>query len=158
MSDPKDHAASESEYMDPELAAQSDAALVVAVGRYDEGALRELYRRHGDAVYGLANRVICDRHIAEEILQDTFVRLWNSPEKFDSERGTLRTYLLRMTHSRSVDRIRSEQARRDRQKNQDSSGTFDSAYHLAPSEPVAIDRPSISQGRTTMATRTESLL
>ena len=77
---------------------------------------RELYRRHGDAVFGLANRVICDRHIAEEVLQDTFVRLWNSPERFDPERGTLRTYLLRMTHSRSVDRIRSEQARRDREE------------------------------------------
>lgn len=102
--------------MDPELAALSDAALVVAVGRYDEAALRELYRRHGDAVFGLANRVICDRHIAEEVLQDTFVRLWNSPERFDPERGTLRTYLLRMTHSRSVDRIRSEQARRDREE------------------------------------------
>ncbi|HBX11159.1 MAG TPA: RNA polymerase subunit sigma [Candidatus Microthrix parvicella] len=116
VSDPDGHAASEYEQMDPELAAQSDAALVVAVGRYDEGALRELYRRHGDAVYGLANRVICDRHIAEEVLQDTFVRLWNSPEKFDSERGTLRTYLLRMTHGRSVDRIRSEQARRNREE------------------------------------------
>lgn len=116
MSDPTGHAASEYEYMDPELSPHSDAALVVAVGRYDEGALRELYRRHGDAVYGLANRVICDRHIAEEVLQDTFVRLWKSPEKFDPERGTLRTYLLRMTHSRSVDRIRSEQARRDREE------------------------------------------
>ena len=98
--------------MDPELAALSDAALVVAVGRYDEAALRELYRRHGDAVFGLANRVICDRHIAEEVLQDTFVRLWNSPERFDPERGTLRTYLLRMTHSRSVDRIRSDREER----------------------------------------------
>ena len=98
--------------MDPELAALSDAALVVAVGRYDEAALRELYRRHGDAVFGLANRVICDRHIAEEVLQDTFVRLWNSPERFDPERGTLRTYLLRMTHSRSAwEMIRSDNIR-----------------------------------------------
>ena len=132
MSDPRGHAGSEYEQMDPELAALSDAALVVAVGRYDEAALRELYRRHGDAVFGLANRVICDRHIAEEVLQDTFVRLWNSPERFDPERGTLRTYLLRMTHSRSVDRIRSEQARRDREERHE--------VDLATTRPADIER------------------
>ena len=126
--------------MDPELAALSDAALVVAVGRYDEAALRELYRRHGDAVFGLAHRVICDRHIAEEVLQDTFVRLWDSPERFDPERGTLRTYLLRMTHSRSVDRIRSEQARRDREERHESdlSTTRPPADELSTSERDAI--------------------
>jgi RNA polymerase sigma-70 factor (ECF subfamily) len=116
MSDPDGHSASKDEPMDQKRVGLSDAALVVAVGRYDEEALRELYRRHGDAVYGLANRVICDRHIAEEVLQDTFVRLWNNPERYDPERGSLRTYLLRITHGRSVDRIRSEQARRDREE------------------------------------------
>ena len=102
--------------MDPELAALSDAALVVAVGRYDGAGLRELLRRHGGAVFGLEVLAIGRMRYDAEVLQDTFVRLWNSPERFDPERGTLRTYLLRMTHSRSVDRIRSEQARRDREE------------------------------------------
>jgi RNA polymerase sigma-70 factor, ECF subfamily len=93
----------------------SDAALVLAVARYDEAALRELYERHGRAVFGLAARVVGDQAVAEEVLQDVFVRLWDRPERFDPERGELKSFLLRESHSRAVDRLRSDAARRRRE-------------------------------------------
>jgi RNA polymerase sigma-70 factor, ECF subfamily len=93
----------------------SDSNLVVGVGRWYEPALAEIYRRHGGAVHGLARRVLRNRALAEEVTQDIFLDLWMQPEKFDAQRGTLRSYLLQRTHGKSVDHIRSEVARRKRE-------------------------------------------
>jgi RNA polymerase sigma-70 factor (ECF subfamily) len=99
-----------------ELRDASDAALVVAIGRWREDALAEVYRRHAGASYALARRLLNDRELAEEVLQEVFLRLWNTPERFDSERGSLRAYLLAQTHGRAVDLLRSETARRRREE------------------------------------------
>lgn len=97
-------------------AEQSDSALVVSIGRWDEQALEELYRRHGGAVYGLARRVLRNDTLAEEVTQEVFVRLWNQPERFDGEKGTLRAFLLAQSHRRAVDVVRSEEARTKREQ------------------------------------------
>ncbi len=94
----------------------SDAALVVAIGRYRQEALAEAYRRHAGAVFALARRLLVDRALAEEVVQEVFLRLWNAPERFDPERGSLRAYLLAQTHGRSVDLLRSETSRRRREE------------------------------------------
>ncbi len=93
----------------------SDTALVVAIGRYHESALAEAYRRHGGAVYGLAKRLLREVAPAEDIVQEVFLRLWSSPERFDPDRGSLRSFLLAQTHGRAVDRLRSDHSRRDRE-------------------------------------------
>jgi RNA polymerase sigma-70 factor, ECF subfamily len=94
----------------------SDTALVVAVGRWHEDALAELFRRHAGAVFGLARRLLGDAGRAEEIVQEVFVRLWNQPERFDPERGSLRSFLLAQTHGRAVDVLRSDSARKEREE------------------------------------------
>lgn len=94
----------------------SDAALVVAVGRWHEPALAEIYRRHGGAVHGLARRIACSDPPAQEITQEVFLDLWRQPDRFDPQRGTLRTYLLNRTHGKSVDYVRSEVARHRREE------------------------------------------
>ena len=99
-----------------EVRGLSDAALVVAIGRWGEDALAEAYRRHGGAVLGLARRVLADEALAEEVAQEVFLRLWREPGRFDAERGTLRAFLLVLAHRRSVDLVRSEQARRQREE------------------------------------------
>ncbi|MBW3548785.1 MAG: sigma-70 family RNA polymerase sigma factor [Actinobacteria bacterium] len=98
-----------------DLTLWSDAALVVAIGRWREDALAEAYRRHAGAVYALARRLLNDPTLAEEVVQEVFLRIWDAPEKFDPERGSLRSYLLAQCHGRSVDLIRSEQSRRNRE-------------------------------------------
>ena len=94
----------------------SDAALVVSIGRYHEEALAEIYRRHAGAVFALARRLLADRTLAEEIVQEVFLRIWNDPDRFDPDRGSLRSYLLAQCHGRSVDLIRSESSRRRREE------------------------------------------
>jgi RNA polymerase sigma-70 factor (ECF subfamily) len=92
-----------------------DERLVHSVARRDQDALAELYRRHGDGVFALVARVLQDRAMAEEVTQEVFLRLWNEPDRFDPQRGALRSFLLRQAHSRAVERIRAEEARRRRE-------------------------------------------
>lgn len=115
--------------MSAELREMSDAGLVVAISRYHQDALAEAYRRHAGAVFGLARRLLNDGALAEEIVQEVFLRLWNDPDKFDPGRGSLRSYLLAQCHGRSVDSLRSEVARRRREEN-DLRRTAEGGYDL----------------------------
>lgn len=94
----------------------SDTALAVGVGRLDTDALRELYRRYGAAVFGVAKRVLRDRSLAEDVVQDVFTRFWNEPERFDPDLGSVRAFLVTKAHARAVEIVRSEEARRARQE------------------------------------------
>lgn len=94
----------------------SDAALALAIARYDQAALAEAYRRHAGAVFGLSRRLLVEPALAEEIVQEVFLRLWNDPARYDPERGTMRSYLLTQTHGRSVDLLRADVSRRQREE------------------------------------------
>ncbi|MDQ6697077.1 MAG: sigma-70 family RNA polymerase sigma factor [Actinomycetota bacterium] len=101
-----------------ELQETSDAGLVMAISRYHQDALAEAYRRHAGAVFGLSRRLLKEPALAEEVVQEVFLRLWNTPEKFDPGRGSLRSYLLAQCHGRSVDLLRSDTSRRRREENE----------------------------------------
>jgi RNA polymerase sigma-70 factor (ECF subfamily) len=94
----------------------SDAVLAVAIARYDQAALAEAYRRHAGAVFGLARRLLVEPALAEEIVQEVFIRLWHDPARYDPERGTMRSYLLTQTHGRSIDLLRADVSRRNREE------------------------------------------
>jgi RNA polymerase sigma-70 factor (ECF subfamily) len=100
----------------PDLTDLGDAPLVVSIGRYAQDALREVYRRYAGAVHALARRLLRERFLADEVVQEVFLHLWRHPDRFDPARGSLRAYLLAQAHGRSVDLIRSEGARRRREQ------------------------------------------
>ncbi len=124
-----EHSAAMATRDDLDLSIASDAVLVVSISRYRQEALAEAYRRHAGAVFALSRRLLFDATLAEEIVQEVFLRLWNNPEKFDPERGSLRSYLLAQCHGRSVDLLRSETSRRAREE-RDVRRTAESGYDL----------------------------
>ena len=126
----------------------SDAAVVVAIGRWRQDALAEAYRRHAGAVFALSRRLLIDPGMAEEVVQEVFLRLWNQPEKFDPERGSLRAFLLAQTHGRSVDVLRAETSRRRREE-RDARQTAESGYDI---EREVMDLSTADQVNEVMAT------
>src|SRR6266850_1138974 len=86
--------------------ALDDAALVREVTAGSESALATLYDRHADAVYAAACRLTSDRQVAEEVVQETFLALWNRAELFDPSIGSLAAWLHTIARNRTVDRLR----------------------------------------------------
>jgi RNA polymerase sigma-70 factor, ECF subfamily len=115
--------------MNRDLANASDVTLAMAIARWDQEALAEVYRRNAGPVFGLARRVLGDAAVAEEVVQEVFLRLWHEPGRYDPERGSLRTFLLSQVHSRSVDMLRSDTARRQREV-RDARSTASGQYDV----------------------------
>jgi RNA polymerase sigma factor (sigma-70 family) len=84
-----------------------DGTLVDRLQLGDENALDSLYRKYSSLLYSVALRILGDTAAAEEVLQDTFFQLWQNAGKFDSGRGSLTGWLLVITRSRSLTRLRS---------------------------------------------------
>ena len=95
-----------------DLAHMSDEALLALVSRADEAALGELYDRYGRVAYGLALRIVRDRALAEDAVQEAFLAVWRSAGTFLSEQGKPSTWMLTLVHRRAVDLVRREERRR----------------------------------------------
>jgi RNA polymerase sigma-70 factor (ECF subfamily) len=85
---------------------QTEADLVREVAAGSEGALAALYDRHVDAVYAVAIRHTSDRQVAEEVVQETILALWNRAELFNPAAGSLAAWLHTIARNRTVDRFR----------------------------------------------------
>jgi RNA polymerase sigma-70 factor (ECF subfamily) len=83
-----------------------DAALVREVAAGSEDALATLYDRHVDAVFAASSRLTSDRQVAEEVVQETFLALWNRAETYDPAAGSLAAWLHTIARNRTVDRLR----------------------------------------------------
>lgn len=98
------------------VVAETDVELVGRVASRDPGAFEVLYRRYAPAAYGVAMRVVHQPFLAQEVVHDAFIALWNAPESFDPSRGAFRSFLLSLVHHRAVDTVRREERLRARER------------------------------------------
>lgn len=80
----------------------------------DEAAFRGLFHKYAPSAKALAQRVVRQSHLAEEIVQEAFTAVWKNPGAYDDERGSVRSWLMGMVHHRAVDLVRREEAHRRR--------------------------------------------
>lgn len=76
-----------------------------------EAWIRTVYRAHGDELYGFALRSLADDRLAEEVVQDTFLKAWRARRRFDRELGSLRTWLFAICRNVVIDAARARRVR-----------------------------------------------
>lgn len=87
-----------------------EARLVDRLRLNDSDAMAVLYDRYGRLAFGLAQRIVGEAE-AEDVVQEAFLTLWRNADRFDSERGSLRTFLLTIVHRRAIDVVRRRTSR-----------------------------------------------
>ena len=84
----------------------TDDVLVEGIAGGSHEALALLYDRHAGAIYATASRLTSDRQVAEEVVQETFLALWNRADQFNPAAGSLAAWLHTIARNRTVDRLR----------------------------------------------------
>jgi RNA polymerase sigma-70 factor, ECF subfamily len=88
----------------PAALVEDEAALLARVATGDRGRpLEELYRRYEARLYGLGLRLLSDQGLAEELVQESFVRLWQQARRFDPARGSVGNFLFAIARRLAVD-------------------------------------------------------
>ncbi|GHF47318.1 RNA polymerase sigma-70 factor (ECF subfamily) [Amycolatopsis bartoniae] len=94
----------------------SPEELLTRVARGSEAAFEQLYEVVAGPVYGVVRRVVRDVAQSEEVTQEVLVELWRTAPRFDPARGSVLNWALTLAHRRGVDRVRSAQARAEREQ------------------------------------------
>ncbi|HLT19033.1 MAG TPA: sigma-70 family RNA polymerase sigma factor [Thermomicrobiales bacterium] len=135
----------------------SDAELVHRVSLGDTSALEALYTRYARVVYSFAMRIVMDPMLAEEVLQEVFVRTWRQADRFQRSRGNFASWLLSITHNLAIDEVRKRQRRPQKSDAVDVSdalfGLVDEATNVEEAAEAADLRIRI---RTAMVTLPEA--
>jgi len=97
---------------DPRTEHLSDHGLLALTARGDREAFARLYDMYGPTAYSLAVRIVRDRELAADVVQEAFLAVWNRSATFDPSRGTPSSWILTLTHHKAVDAVRRHERRR----------------------------------------------
>ncbi|HEY8999796.1 MAG TPA: sigma-70 family RNA polymerase sigma factor [Mucilaginibacter sp.] len=86
----------------------SEEELVLALQRREKIAAEALYDMYSSSLFGVIVRIVNDEALAEDILQDTFVKIWNSFSSYSTEKGRLFTWMVNIARNLAIDKIRSK--------------------------------------------------
>jgi len=118
-------------------AAEADRAAIQRMARGDHDALADLYDRHSRLLYSLALRIVRFEADAEDVLQEVFAQVWRQALRYDTNRGTVIGWLVTLTRSRALDKLR-----RGRARPQATDG--EQRAHEVPDTSPAIDLTLVS--------------
>ena len=96
----------------------TEPELVLALQSKDSTVLKTLYSMYSSALYGVISRIITHTELAEDVLQETFVKIWQSAEHYDNSKGRLFTWMMNIARNLSIDKLRSKDFKNSL-KNQD---------------------------------------
>jgi RNA polymerase sigma-70 factor (ECF subfamily) len=91
----------------------ADERALARMARGDHEALAELYDRHATAIFSFALRILHDRAEAEDVVQEVFAQAWTQAARYDTTRGAVAAWMLMLTRSRAIDRLRARRSSPD---------------------------------------------
>jgi len=91
-----------------EVKKYSEEELIYLLKNRDQSAFAYLYDNYSGALFGVIFKMLDDRELAEDILQETFIKIWNNFSNYDSLKGRLFTWMLNITRNLTIDTIRSK--------------------------------------------------
>lgn len=83
-------------------------SLIVSMQSGDESAFSTLYEMYNEAIFGIIYSIVLDKAIAQEVLQDVFIKIWNNRDSYDINKGRFFTWILNIARNTSIDEIRSK--------------------------------------------------
>ncbi len=90
----------------------------------NEKAISLLYEHYGDTLYGVANKVLRDEELAQDVLQESFVKIWKKSDSYDPTKAKLFTWLFRITRNTAIDKLRSVNTKADKEIQMDVSNVY----------------------------------
>ena len=118
-------------------ATYNETELVSRLNNGDQQAMSELYDRFSGAILGVIMKIITDQATAEDVLQETMLKIWNNINSFDTSKGRLFTWMINIARNQSIDKTRSKNFKNSSQ----NSSLEDSVYvsETVPSAGASVD-------------------
>ena len=105
----------------PDLVRLSDEDLMRLVADMDAAAFEVLYDRHSAAAYGLCRRIVRTPGLADDVLQEAFLSVWRSGGRYDRKLGSVRAWILSITHNRAIDALRRTRRHSERETHDETA-------------------------------------
>lgn len=98
--------------------------LVSRLKAKDKAALSYLYDNYSAAIYGAISRIVTDEDVAEEVLQDVFMKYWEKIDSYDASKGRLFTWMLNLARNLSIDKLRSKEIKKTKKTDDISHNVY----------------------------------
>ncbi|SNZ01929.1 RNA polymerase sigma factor [Flagellimonas pacifica] len=98
--------------------------IVSLLAEKDDKAISLLYDNYGDTLYGVALKVVRDEDLAQDVLQESFIKIWKKADSYDSSKAKLFTWLFRITRNTAIDKLRSVNNKSDKEVQIDVSDVY----------------------------------
>ena len=98
--------------------------IVAILAEKDDKAISLLYEHYGDTLYGVAYKVVKDEDLAQDILQESFIKIWKKCDTYDATKAKLFTWLFRITRNTAIDKLRSINNKTDKEVQIDVSNVY----------------------------------
>jgi RNA polymerase sigma-70 factor (ECF subfamily) len=101
-----------------------ESHIVELLQERNEKAISLLYEHYGDTLFGVANKVVRNEELAQDVLQESFVKIWKKSDTYDPAKAKLFTWLFRITRNTAIDKLRSANAKTDKEIQIDISNVY----------------------------------
>ena len=106
------------------MSALLEKHIVELLQERNDKAISLLYEHYGDTLYGVARKVVRDEELAQDVLQESFVKIWKKSDSYDASKAKLFTWLFRITRNTAIDKLRSVNTKSDKEIQMDVSDVY----------------------------------